>query len=1704
MAQAYNNEWIDYSKTYYKFKIGATGAYRIGQSSLPAALAGVPVEQLQLWRNGSQVPIYTSSASGVLPANGFIEFWGEKNDGTPDKPLFTNPNYQINKVASLQTDTASFFLTVNTNTAQNIHYTTADNTIPSGATPLTSFLYTIHTDFNSSFNRGRAYDLDGTAGHYMYSCYYDVGEGFANILSDPASPIQNTFNNLAIAGGSSSATVSVGVAGVINSSRTVNITFNGSNVLSQALNGFDAAVFSNSSVTVNNNNINYSISKSSNSNDQVAVSFIELSYNRQFDFGGQSSFAFTLPATGQATYLSITNFNSGGAAPVLYDLTNGVRYVAATTSTPFGFYLQPSGVQRKLTLVSEAGGVATPVNQFVQRNFVDYSQAANQGNYLIITHSSLRAGSTDYVAQYSQYRASAAGGGFNTQIYDIDQLVDQFAFGIKKHPLSVKNFLRYAVAKFSSAPQYVFIIGHGLKYSDYYLNQSAPDVEQLNLVPSFGEPASDVLLASFGAKPIPSFPVGRLSAITPNEVSIYLAKVKQYEQALESNSQTIADKAWMKNIIQVSGSSSDIEESTFTGYLNNYQNIMQDTSYGGIVTNFNKTTTSATVTPSNVLMSRLFASGIGLVTYFGHASSITLAYNLNTPAEYQNPSKYPVFFVNGCDAGDYYAYNPGRLSVITVLPEAWVITPNNGAVAFVAGTTLGLDTYLNTQASAFFNSLSKAQYGQPFSQSITQAAIAVSNQVTPYDTILNYANSACTVLQGDPALKLATFAKPDFVVEQPQIIVSPSFISVADNSFHVKAYLYNIGKATGDSVLVEIKRQYPGGSSGIIFSKNIRSVRYMDSVEMDVPISPTRDIGQNTITVTINGNNHYDEITMSNNSASQNVFIYQDELTPVYPYNLSIVHDQGTKLEASTANALAPAQSYIMQLDTTTLFNSSFRIAKTVSSSIGGIVEFDPGISYTDSTVYYWRVAPVPASGGNYIWNTASFVYLANATSDGWNQSHLYQHLESGADRIYMDSASRTWKFGNIVNSLSFTHGIYNTSINGVSQSQIKINNNISSAFASNYFGSNGGSIVFSVHDPNSLTALFNQATPSVVGSGTYGGFMGAILPDGYPTAIVYGPTYYGAAFHNFEFPIGTPAQREAARAFMDWVPTGYYVTARIYVSTSDASNAYAPVWKTDPATASTGNLYQHFINAGFSTLDSFNRVRTWVFVYKKGDNTFLPVTVMSEGPSDPINGLANPISLDSLGYITSPLYGPAKSWKTIEWRGYSSETPSTNNVSIDVIGVNAAGAQTVITTLNATQQNYDISGINAATYPYLQLRMRNADSIFHIPYQLKYWRILYNAVPEGGMAANIAYSGGKDTLAIGEPLNLSIAFKNISKTAYGDSITVNTTITDKGNIVHTIPMHKLKPLTPGDTAMVNLSIPGDTSVTKGAVGTFNLPGNNTLYINVNPAATGQLEQTYVNNFLYKNIYVNSSNYNPNMDVTFDGIHILNNDIVSARPNILIKIKSDSKYLLITDTSAIRVQLVFPDGSVRNYSYTSDTLMFTPSAANTSDNAASADFKPSLTQDGQYQLIVTGKDMQGNPAGNASYTITFQVYNKPMISNVFNYPNPFTTSTAFVFTLTGSQVPQNIRIEILTITGKIVKEITMAELGPINIGRNITQYKWDGTDMYGQKLANGVYLYRIVTNLDGKRLDKYSNANDGSVNTDKFFKNGYGKMYLMR
>ena len=120
-----NNSWIDYSKTYYKFTLAKDTLCRIPQTAIAVlGLSSVNADHFQLWRNGQQVRLYTSVSNAPLGAADYIEFWGEMNDGKADKMLYRNPDFQLNDKYSLETDTAAYFLTVNS-ASTNLRYTNA-------------------------------------------------------------------------------------------------------------------------------------------------------------------------------------------------------------------------------------------------------------------------------------------------------------------------------------------------------------------------------------------------------------------------------------------------------------------------------------------------------------------------------------------------------------------------------------------------------------------------------------------------------------------------------------------------------------------------------------------------------------------------------------------------------------------------------------------------------------------------------------------------------------------------------------------------------------------------------------------------------------------------------------------------------------------------------------------------------------------------------------------------------------------------------------------------------------------------------------------------------------------------------------------------------------------------------------------------------------------------------------------------------------------------------------------------------------------------------------------------------------------------------------------------------------------------------------------------------------------------------------------
>jgi hypothetical protein len=330
------------------------------------------------------------------------------------------------------------------------------------------------------------------------------------------------------------------------------------------------------------------------------------------------------------------------------------------------------------------------------------------------------------------------------------------------------------------------------------------------------------------------------------------------------------------------------------------------------------------------------------------------------------------------------------------------------------------------------------------------------------------------------------------------------------------------------------------------------------------------------------------------------------------------------------------------------------------------------------------------------------------------------------------------------------------------------------------------------------------------------------------------------------------------------------------------------------------------------------------------------------------------------------------------------------------------------------------------------------------------------------------------------------------------DSLLVNYWVTDQNQVVHSIPYNRQDSLLVGE-------ILRDT-ITFSTVG---LSGINTLWMEVNPYVNGsayitdQPEQAHFNNLLQIPFFVAEDNQNPLLDVTFNGRHILNNDIIAPESEILITLKDENDFLIMNsdaDTSLFGIYITDPDGVLTR-------IPFVDASGNTVMQWIPAEaqhkrFKiiyPSyFEKNGTYTLMVQGSDKSGNLSGDLDYKIDFEVIHESMITNLMNYPNPFSTSTRFVFTLTGNEAPDEILIQIMTVTGRVVREITEDQLGLIQIGRNITDYAWDGKDEFGDPLANGVYLYRVKAKINGEDIKHLESG------ADEYIKKGFGKMYLMR
>ena len=112
----------------------------------------------------------------------------------------------------------------------------------------------------------------------------------------------------------------------------------------------------------------------------------------------------------------------------------------------------------------------------------------------MISHKNLWSAAQDY----KTYKQTVHGGSYKVLLADIDELYDQFAYGIVKHPLSIRNFCKLTVDTFANVPKYLFLVGKSIRTEGMrlYPVYQGKNLYELNMVPTYGNPPSDVILTS--------------------------------------------------------------------------------------------------------------------------------------------------------------------------------------------------------------------------------------------------------------------------------------------------------------------------------------------------------------------------------------------------------------------------------------------------------------------------------------------------------------------------------------------------------------------------------------------------------------------------------------------------------------------------------------------------------------------------------------------------------------------------------------------------------------------------------------------------------------------------------------------------------------------------------------------------------------------------------------------------------------------------------------------------------------------------------------------------------------------------------------------------------------------------------------------------------------------------------------------------------
>ena len=355
----------------------------------------------------------------------------------------------------------------------------------------------------------------------------------------------------------------------------------------------------------------------------------------------------------------------------------------------------------------------------------------NIGTYIIITSKDL----APAAQKLAEYRT---GQGLASKVVLTSDIYNEFSAGIST-PYAIKDFLQYAVNNWAKPPKYVLLAGSG-SY-DYKDNLAKGEciIPVMLFNTGSGMFGCDTWFTDLDGNAAPDLSIGRIPAMTENELELYVNRLKTYEG---SN-----NEIWRKTIVLTADNPDSGGDFRFTS-----DKIADKIPNDYAVTKIYVSNANSTACNSMLISS--FNDGALLINYIGHSGVNFLTQDTppllstNDIPFLVNSNKLPIVTGMSCVLGRYEI--PGY----SCLAEELLMAENGGAIAVWSPSGLAYNDESDVLGSEFYKQITQDK------EKILGNVVSAANKAY-HDKNLNADTLRIFNLLGEPAMLLQSVGIAD-------------------------------------------------------------------------------------------------------------------------------------------------------------------------------------------------------------------------------------------------------------------------------------------------------------------------------------------------------------------------------------------------------------------------------------------------------------------------------------------------------------------------------------------------------------------------------------------------------------------------------------------------------------------------------------------------------------------------------------------------------------------------------------------------------------------------------------------------------------------------------------------------------------------------------------------------------------------------------